>query len=49
MPESYGIEGCVVHQLEIESLEVKVKGISGIRFSLSIFDYTFINYYSQLF
>ncbi len=35
----YGIERCV-------SLEVKVKGISEMEFSLSIFDYTFTNYNS---
>ena len=29
---------------ENQSLEVKVKGISEMEFSLSIFDYTFANY-----
>ncbi len=29
---------------ENQSLEVKVKGISEMEFSLSIFDYTFTNY-----
>jgi hypothetical protein len=30
---------------ENQSLEVKVKGISEMEFSLSIFDYTFTNYF----
>ncbi|TRV10178.1 MAG: hypothetical protein EWV41_07380 [Microcystis wesenbergii Mw_MB_S_20031200_S109] len=30
---------------ENQSLEVKVKGISEMEFSLSIFDYTFTNYH----
>jgi hypothetical protein len=33
---------------ENQSLEVKVKGISEMEFSLSIFDYTFTNYKSPL-
>ncbi|TRU49148.1 MAG: hypothetical protein EWV91_08165 [Microcystis aeruginosa Ma_QC_Ca_00000000_S207] len=33
---------------ENQSLEVKVKGISEMEFSLSIFDYTFTNYCCQL-
>jgi sporulation-control protein spo0M len=33
---------------ENQSLEVKVKGISEMEFSLSIFDYTFTNYYQRL-
>jgi hypothetical protein len=32
---------------ENQSLEVKVKGISEMEFSLSIFDYTFTNYRNQ--
>ncbi|TRU30105.1 MAG: hypothetical protein EWV81_00980 [Microcystis aeruginosa Ma_SC_T_19800800_S464] len=32
---------------ENQSLEVKVKGISEMEFSLSIFDYTFTNYDSK--
>ncbi|MEQ8963211.1 MAG: hypothetical protein RLP02_35780, partial [Coleofasciculus sp. C2-GNP5-27] len=30
---------------ENQSLKVKAKGISAMKFSLSIFDYTFTNYY----
>ncbi|WP_224412763.1 IS200/IS605 family accessory protein TnpB-related protein [Oscillatoria salina] len=40
----YGIERCVVHPLENQSLKVKAKEISAMKFSLSIFDYTFTNY-----
>ncbi len=32
---------------ENQSLEVKVKGISEMEFSLSVFDYTFTNYVSS--